>query len=499
MLVRFLILIIAFMAGFSSTALFAQNNLLNERDNSYPVLGLKRAKGEFEKAKREYMQIQQLYEKKMVSEKTLLETKAVYTNAEVNYQQSLMVLLFENQFVAVKEAVKSQKPDGRKYVALTLANTTGTPVEFKQLLKRTSDDIIENLDLNTIHNVYISLLNEDQAIIAKPYEEKVSQLVAGKPVTVRFELLKDVDAVTVNLIYGNGTTRSPRVLVEKDNTANRVLMQAETFAQEVELGNSATYRINMELFSSSENTYRLRALNLPPSISYHFSDLESEARMSHIKFSENENSRTANFNLFMPDRATEELPLDTTLQFYLTAVPVEKQDILKDAKDKLWTEEQLKQQKIGYAKLELVPRGVAEMVVEIPQLYMRTLPGNSQTFDMIIKNAGTRALREVEVESDTPIGWLTDYTTKAVSQIDVRSEKPVGVTITPPADVPVGKYEIRLNITGVSNNQPLAAISKTITVEIEAEHSIWGTIILVLVTVLAGSAIFWYGIKLSNK
>ena len=494
------ILIVCIMAFFAVPfPAEAQNNLFNERDDSYPVLGLKRAKGEFEKAQLEYQQAQKLYERDLVSKKSLLDTKADFINAEVNYQQSLLVLLFENQFVAVKEAVKSQDTDGKKYVTLKLANTTGTPAEFKQLLSNTSDDIIQNLDMNTIYNVYISLLNEEQSIIARPYEKKIDRLVAGEPASVRFELLKDADAVTVNLIYGNGSTRSPRVFLQKDDAANRVLMEAETFAQEVELGSSATYKINMELFSSSENTYRLKALNLPESINAHFTDSESEARMSHIKFSENENSRSTNFQLFLPDRATDDIPLDTTLQFYVAAIPTEKQQFLSGMREKKWTEKELRQQKIGFTKLELIPRGVAEMIVEAPQLYLQSLPGESRTFEMAIKNEGTRALRNVEIEADAPLGWRAEITPNAIAEIGVRGEEAVGVSIMPPPEVSVGKYEIRLNTTGVSNNQPLAAITKTITVEIEADTSIWGTIMLVLVTLIVGAGIFWYGIKLSNK
>jgi len=496
---NFLIMLCSIVIFVAPYSVPAQSSLFNERDDSYPVLGLKRAKGEFEKARLEYQQTQKLYERSLVSKRSLLDAKADFTNAEVNYQQSLLVLLFENQFVAVKEAVKSQGGDGKKYVTLKLANTTGTPAEFKQLLSKTSDDIIQNLDMNTIHNVYISLLNEEQSIIARPYEKKVDRLIAGEPVSVRFELLQDADAVTVNLIYGNGSTRSPRVFLQKDDEANRVLMQAETFAQEVELGNSATYRVNMELFSSSENTYRLQALNLPESISSYFTDTGSEARMSHIKFSENENSRSTNFQLFLPDRATGKIPLDTTLQFYVAAVPIEKQRILSGMREKKWTEDELRQQKIGYAKLELIPRGVAEMIVEAPQLYLRTLPGKSRNFDLTIKNEGTRALRNVEIEGDVPLGWKTEITPNAISEVGVRGEEAVGISINPPPEVSVGKYEIRLTTTGVSNNQPLAAITKTITVEIEAETSIWSTVLLILVTLLVGAAIFWYGIKLSNK
>ena len=124
-----------------------------------------------------------------------------------------------------------------------------------------------------VHDVYVSLLNSDNAIISQPYEAKIEEIRYGSPVTLDFEMLQDLDAVTVNLIYGSGTQRAPKIFLQKDESANRVLFQSEQFSQEVDLGSSATFNMSLELFSGTTNTYKLQVVNLPKQINSYFFDL----------------------------------------------------------------------------------------------------------------------------------------------------------------------------------------------------------------------------------
>lgn len=79
------------------SALTAQipSNMFNQRDDQYRVLGLKRAKETYEAARNEFDRQKSLFEKGLISQADLDRTKASFSDAEVNYQQSLLAVLFE--------------------------------------------------------------------------------------------------------------------------------------------------------------------------------------------------------------------------------------------------------------------------------------------------------------------------------------------------------------------------------------------------------------------
>ena len=86
-----------------------------------------------------------------------------------------------------------------------------------------------------------------------------------------------------------------------------------------------------------------------------------------------------------------------------------------------------------------------------------------------------------------------------IPELAIREEKTVRLTLTPPKNVSVGKYETRMRSTSLSDNQPVNAEDKTFTVQIDAEASILGTtLILLLIIGLVGGLVF-FGIKLSRK
>ena len=97
----------------------------NQRDDKYRVLGLKRAKEAYETAKRDYDRQEELFRRSLISQADLDHFHNIMADAEVNYQQSLLAVLFEQQFVSVARAVKYQAHDGSKHVRLTIANTSG--------------------------------------------------------------------------------------------------------------------------------------------------------------------------------------------------------------------------------------------------------------------------------------------------------------------------------------------------------------------------------------
>lgn len=82
-------------------------------------------------------------------------------------------------------------------------------------------------------------------------------------------------------IHGNKADEK-KIYLQKDESANRVVMTSEQFSQEAGLGTRATYDLTLELFSSVENVYKLEALNLPRQVTSEFLDAQTGARFSQV-------------------------------------------------------------------------------------------------------------------------------------------------------------------------------------------------------------------------
>ncbi|MCG8373841.1 MAG: NEW3 domain-containing protein [Balneolales bacterium] len=477
---------------------FAQSPFPNARDDSYPLLGLKRAKSSYERAQSELRRKEDLYLKELISREEYETALNTYSDAEVNYQQSLLVLLFEQQFVSIKRAVKSQDENATKRVHVTLENTSSANAEFEQVVNM-EDDLFRSLQPDVIHNIYVSLSNDDGAIISSPYEIKLEELRSGNPETVQFDLLQDVDEVTVNIIYGNGASRSPKVFLEKDASANKVLIQSERFSQEIELGADATYGLGLELFSGLNDTYKLEVVNLPRSVTRYFQEVGAAGRISQIRFTETNNNIAANLQISLPDRPTDDVPMDQVVDFYVLAIPVTQLNEFDSDPSKIWSTEEIEALDVGFVRLEMIPRGVGRLMVRTPQLYDEYAGEGEIEFTFQVINEGTRRLDNIEFELDTPFEWERRIEPAIIPALDIREEQTVKLYLTPPDDISVGRYETRMRSTSLSDNQPVNAEDKTFTVSVAAQANVFGTaIILMLIIGLVGGLVF-FGIKLSKK
>ena len=470
----------------------------NQRDDEYRLLGLKRAKGQYEASKSDFERNQKLYSQDLISANELETSRRNFSDAEVNYQQSLLAVLFEQQYVTVTSAVKYQASDGRKHVRLKLSNASGGGAEYQKLIN-IDDDLFRSLQPDIVNNVYVSLLNDENAIISQPYEAKIDRLIFGKPVVLDFVLLQDLDAVVVNLVYGNGTQRSPKIYLQKDASVNKVVVQSEQFSQETELGTNASFGLTLELFSGINNTYKLEVVNLPKQINRYFSDTGGQTRLSQFKFTESTNTRRAALQVFLPDRPTEAVKMDQPVSFYVLVIPQEQRKTLGNIQNKTWTQDEIDALNVGYVRLELVPRGIGELLVKAPQLYYSIGAEESVQVSLNIKNEGSRRLDNIEITVDPPLHWQREVDPAVLSSLDIGEEKTVHLHLTPPENVSPGKYEIRARTTSFSENQPIDGEDKTITVEIQPEANVFGTAIIVLLILGLVAGIVIFGIRLSRK
>jgi hypothetical protein len=466
--------------------------------DSYPLLEFKRIQASYEKAKADYESKRKGFEYGIISEQELNQAKLNLTNDEVAYQKALVNMIVEEQYVSIIGGLQYQGAEGRKHVRITLENTSGGGDEYASLLKL-DEELMKALRSDVINNVYVSLSDDDKAIISHPYEAKIDQLFFGKPTEVDFTLLRDLDAVTVDITFGNGTKRSSKISLLKDEKVNKVIIQSEQFSQEAELGNSADFDLTLELFSGQNDTFQLEVVNLPSQLNRYFHDPASEARLSQFKFTEGNKTRKAALKVLLPDRPGEGIEIGKRILFYALVVPRDRMESLGPMQERIWSAKEIEALDVGFVRLELVLRGKGELVVRAPQLYFSALKEESVEITLNMKNEGTRSLANVKVEVDAPLHWTKKVEPELLPLLDVSVEKQILVEVTPPPDIAPGKYEVRVKSSGLSDTQPVSGEDKTITVEIKEEANVTGIAIIVSAIVILVLGIVIFGIRLSRR
>ena len=492
------IVVVLLVLGIGLSTLAQSNSFFNQRDDQYRLLGLKRAKESYEVARNEYDRQNELFKRGLINLSELDRARSIFSDAEVNYQQSLLAVLFEQQFISVTGAVKYHAKDGGRKVRLTLANMSTGTEEFQKLVN-IEDKLFRSLQPDVISNVYVSLFNDQNAIISQPYEIKVPELRAGAPHTVDFSLLQELDAVTVSIIYGSGSQRSMKIFLQKDVSVNKVAIQSEQFSQEVDLGSTANYDLTLELFSGSGNTFGLEAVNLPQEIIRNFKDGSNQARLSQVKFTESSTSKRALLEVKMPDRPTGTVAMDQPITFYVIALPADRAARPVDLTARNWTESEIAALGVGYAKLELLPRGRGKLVVKSPQLYHSIDEGGTVEVVMDLANEGSRRLDNITLVADVPLNWTKQIDPATIPSLEIGEEKRVKLTLKPSDDVAAGKYEARMQFEATSGGQPVTGEDKTVTIEIRAGANILGAILLVLLIIGLVATIVVFGIRLTRK
>ncbi len=195
--------------------------------------------------------------------------------------------------------------------------------------------------------------------------------------------------------------------------------------------------MRMELFSSTENTFRLEVANLPLQLNVYFLDPQTQARLTQVKYTEGVNTKDVSLNVLLPARANEELKIDQPIKFYVLAIP-QKSGIRID-RSKTMTDEQVRALSIGYAQLELVPRGIGQFQIRAQQLYYEINPDQSVSMTLDVVNEGSRWLDNVLVDADLPLNWTKVIDPNTIDRLDPSAERRITFTFKPPQDVGVGK------------------------------------------------------------
>lgn len=477
-------------------SLFAQT----QESQSMKLLRLKSSQLQLEQKKADFDRALNLNEEGLISEAEFSLTRTFYLQAQVDYQQALISFMGSEARISVASAVKFQDRAGKKFVRVALRYSSK---ELKELAKLniSAEDLFPLDFMKEIKDVHVSLLSEGK-IISDPYEKSVASLPLETEREVTFQLLRDVENLDVSVFY-SGKTEVTSVYLQKGISANMVTVNSAQFSQEADLESTATFDLSLEKFSGEANVFKLEAVNLPPQITYEFSDLQTGARLSQIKFSEGVTSLKLSLKLYLPKNPDSRVVLDKPLEFHVLALDNEQTMKLREIEardgDGIVTAEEVESLKVGGAKLELIPRGVPRVEVQALNLYHEIKVGEPVAMDVTIKNTGTRKLNNVRVFCDLPLNWRVEITPDLIPFLDQNKDEVVNIRFIPPADVSVGDYEPKIRTDSIADNRRVESQDKIVRIHIGSKTNVLGigALVLLLVGLLVGIVVF--GIKLTRR
>ncbi len=471
---------------------------------------VRRRQIELSSARATFKSKQDLFKDGLISRSDLDQAQSALEKAQLNYQEAVLSLLSLQPRLSVKQALKYQTRDGRKFVRLAVENLTPTfdDAQFKMLNNfEGADPIPESLRTRDVSDIFISLrasgesaagiaAAESGTTIGIPYEIHIPELKYGESRTMEFQLLRDVNSVVVASSY-KGQNQEMVVQLEQAETENAVTISSMQASQEADLGTEATFDLKLERSSVDVRRFQLKVVNLPRQISYSFIDPGSQARLSQVNFPAGVTQQNLNLKLFLPKRADEQVLMDEPLEFW--ALAMNDAQMQQFQKEKIYTAPEIAQSRAGKIRLVILPRGIGEIEVAAPSLFSEIQKGESVEASFKVRNSGTRRLDNVRISAEPPLNWSVEVTPDLVAALDINREVDVKFQMVPPPDVPVGDYEVRLKTESYAYNRLVPSEDKIYRVSVKAQANVWGTALLIggLLILVLGLVIF--GVKLTRR
>ncbi len=482
-------------------------------DEQRRFLDVRRRQIDLSSARTALKRTQELFKLGLVSQTDLDRDQTTVDTAQLNYQEAVLSLLSLQPRLTVKQAVKHQTKDGRKFVSLTVENLTPTfdDTQFKLLSNfEGADPIPESLRTRDVRDIFISLRatgdsatpaagNESAArgtTIALPYEVHIPELKYGESRSMEFQLLRDVNSIVVASSY-KGQNQENIVQLEQAETENVVNVSSVQVSQEANLGEPVTFDLKLERSSVDVRQFQLRVVNLPHQISYSFIDPTSQARLSQLNFPAGVTQQALGLRLFLPERSDAQVVIDQPLEFWALVTDQGQGQLFQQ--ERPYSPAEIEQSRAGRARLLIIPRGVGKIEASAASLYSEIQIGETVETNITIRNTGTRRLDNVKLTTEYPLNWRVDVVPDNVPALEINRESAVKLRIVPPSDVQVGDYEIRIKTESYAYNRSVPSEDKIYRVSVKAQTNVWGTAALVGGLLLLVIGIVIFGVKLTRR
>jgi hypothetical protein len=485
------------------------------REQRLDLLRLHEAELSLEKTSNQLMRVTDdldgmkgLFDREVVSridlnkaQKEYEEARLAYAEAQIELENRFLEFLRDATHIAVDEAKKYRTDDGKRWTEVTLRNAADV-AEAQMLLSAVSKQILDDAeleDLLRVNGIFVSLM--DDSIIGEPYEAYVDGLDVGESQDIRFQLLKDVEELTIALRY-LGTNDQRKVFLKKEALQQVPTIASEQFSQEGKLGSNVLFDLALERLSEEEESFSLSALNLPPQITARFLKAETTGgrsfgdqrpALNQVKFSKEVSRIDLDLELAIPEKLDPSL-VDRPLDFLV--VVAKPSDVRSLAPGRRTEPDRVEVKDLSgfpcsYVELTLVPKGLGELDVLISNRYREIRGGEKAVFRAELNNRGTLAVYNIQTTVEPPYEWEYSVEPRQVGELAPGQRATVTLELTPPEDVGVGDYDVRLKAEGEVGSEPVESIEKNVTVRVEKRtHLLLNlAVVLVVMGLIVGIAV----------
>ena len=466
------------------------------------LMQLDLSKSRLQTQQHELETIRELYKQGFVALQTYDQAENSYQDAvlqfesaEINLEQTKLELLTNATNIAVVEARKYKADDGRSMVEIILENASETR---DALLVDTSLSEQEVQSLLTVENIYVSLRNGP--IVAEPYEQHIPSLKVGERRTLTFRLLRDEDIVVVDMSYLDIKSDRRSVILQKGSGQDLPDINSAQFSQVGELEAEVRFDLVLERLSEEERSFALAVVGLPRRIDYSF--VSGGAKVSQVKFDESKSVDKTSLRLRIPENLDPRFIDRTRTFFAMVSEPAEYGPInALRAKyvDEEVPEAEVKTLEVAYVKLELIPKGLAELEVVVSNRYQEIKIGDAMEIQVQFLNRGTAPVQNIKAILDLPYEWKSSAEPALIRILEPDDRVAVDIRATPPGDIAVGNYEVGIEAEGQMGNVNIESPQKNITVRVGASSRLAGNTILIGVLVVLVVGIGLASVRISRR
>ena len=485
-------------------------------------LELEKANAEVERTELELKDTKALFDENIETINKLRKAEQAFKEAQIKYQQA-QIKLEQTRLEFLKNATLIRLINAKIYrgeagevmASIELKNDSDinkARVVMAQKAKVSEENLASLLKVDKIivtlwGTAYLNTgeeekLRQAKAIIGDPFQQIVPALTWGDTVELKFRLLKrDVEHVTVQIEYLE-TSKEYDVFLKKEALQDLPTITSAQFDQHGDLGSAIRYNLQLERLAKTEQSFGLRVLNFPEEVRFAFIDPTTSAKMTTLKFTNEESVRTVDFEGSLPEKLNPEL-IDTNIPFYIVVARPKDLDQVHDLKKRYGKKpipaEDVAKLKGNKVELVLIPKGVGKLDIIVANLFKEIQQEQDVVLKFSIMNSGTLALHRVTPKMDLPLEWEGELTPREVNTIEPGQKTLITADIKPPLDVAVGEYTIKVEAEGYSGVETIESKEKDFTVRVAAQSSLTGTLVLVAVLVVLVLGIAVASVKISRR
>ena len=436
----------------------------NPNDERFRILALEKAKIRLEYSEKQWLNAKELLEQNHISQDEFMMYDLQYKTDRLNFDQYMLSVIFDNPYINVSKADKITDINGEVFIDLSIKNTSGGNYGLEESLM--GDMPGSRLSITGVYNLYVSIKDLNRTIISQPYEYHILKLDFDEEYSIRFRLIKDVESAIISTNYGDRITEKQIYFTRKQDSS-LITISPDIYAQEIETGQMATFRLSMDYFGDTRQSFTVEMESLPEVFTWDVFSLQSNVTMSRLVFSPAETRQNYGLRVRVPERIGNNIEFDKPIEFRL---------LLKNSQNEI----------ASISELQIVPTSRVSMRLIVNNLYWKGNDTQEINFSQIrLENEGMRAITNVSAEIFLPANWEYEITPQRIEILNPGERVPLEINIKMPTDVLPGIYQIRYRMIGNSVNRNL----QTAEIEFRAEVVKKTNVIVVLLSVILSLAV----------